>query len=205
MAQDWNLACSNEATSCSERESILVRSNGECGLHPQVNPIVDKGLRLDFFFFNHSNTECFILKKSVMIPWYCLFLHFFYNWSARLYSMSPGFFPISVSMSSTFLYDIPFHRKLKQLFFFNLGRLIFLCSYSFWRRSNYFLSSWKVTVLTRAESIFFYLCSFPRCVFFHVYTLMKNGTFNHCGRSKDSNKWAKNETDMYMIMHMFNF
>ena len=30
-------------------ESISVRSNGECGLHAQVNPIVDKGLRLDDF------------------------------------------------------------------------------------------------------------------------------------------------------------
>ena len=36
---------------------------------------------------------------------------------------------------------IPFHRKLKQLFFLNLKGLISLCSYSFWRRSNYFLSS----------------------------------------------------------------
>ena len=38
--------------------------------------------------------------------------------------------------------DIHFHRKLMQSFFFFWGRgLISLCSYSFWRRSNYFLSS----------------------------------------------------------------
>ena len=34
---------------------------------------------------------------------------------------------------------IHFHRKLKQLFF--LGGVNFLCSYSFWRRSNYFSSN----------------------------------------------------------------
>ena len=39
------------------------------------------------------------------------------------------------------LMDIHFHRKYKQLFFLFWGGLIFLCSYSFWRRSNYFLSS----------------------------------------------------------------
>ena len=32
-----------------ERESILVRSNGEYDLHPQEHPIVDKILRLDDF------------------------------------------------------------------------------------------------------------------------------------------------------------
>ena len=36
---------------------------------------------------------------------------------------------------------IHFHWKLKQLFFFIRGGLISLCSYSFWRRSNYFFSS----------------------------------------------------------------
>ena len=44
-----NLACSNEATSYSYGESILVRSNGECDLHLRVHPIVDNGLRLDDF------------------------------------------------------------------------------------------------------------------------------------------------------------
>ena len=30
-------------------ESILVLSNGECDLHPQEHPFVDKHLRLDHF------------------------------------------------------------------------------------------------------------------------------------------------------------
>ena len=37
--------------------------------------------------------------------------------------------------------SLHFHWKLKQLFFLFWEGLIFLCSYSFWRRSNYFLSS----------------------------------------------------------------
>ena len=40
--------------------------------------------------------------------------------------------------------------------------LNFLCSYSFWRRSNYFQAVERLQFLTRAELIFF--CSFSRCV-----------------------------------------
>ena len=45
----WNLACSNEATNYSYRESILVRSNGGYDLHPQEHPIFGKVLPLDYF------------------------------------------------------------------------------------------------------------------------------------------------------------
>ena len=45
------------------------------------------------------------------------------------------------SMHWDIIGPVPFHRKLKQLFFFYSGGLISICSYSFWRRSNYFLSS----------------------------------------------------------------
>ena len=49
MAWYQNLACLNEATICSCNGSILVLSNGECDLHPQDHPIVDKLLHLDDF------------------------------------------------------------------------------------------------------------------------------------------------------------
>ena len=49
MAWYQNLAYLNEATICSKNGGILVRSNGECDLHPQEHPIVDKDLRLDDF------------------------------------------------------------------------------------------------------------------------------------------------------------
>ena len=51
-----------------------------------------------------------------------------------------------------------------------------------------------------AESIFFYLCSFPRCVVCHVYTLIKNGTFNHCGRS---NAWNSTHHGRYVFQTAF--
>ena len=61
--------------------------------------------------------------------------------------------------------ELHFHRKYKQLFFFYSGRgggVIFLCSYSFWRRSNYFFKQLKgYSFLTRAESIFFFYAVFP--------------------------------------------
>ena len=44
-----NLAYLNEATICSKSGSILVLSNGECDLHPQEHPIVDKLRHLDVF------------------------------------------------------------------------------------------------------------------------------------------------------------
>ena len=62
------------------------------------------------------------------------------------------------------LFDIPFHRKLKQIFFLILGELIFFCSYSFWRRSNYFLSSWRVTVFDPGGiNIFWFMHFSPLC------------------------------------------
>ena len=55
MAWYWNLAYLNEATICSCSESILVLSNGECDLHPQEHPIVDKLLHLyDFQSFEYG-------------------------------------------------------------------------------------------------------------------------------------------------------
>ena len=43
------LFCSNEATSYSSRESILVESNSGNDLHPQEHPIFGKILRLYCF------------------------------------------------------------------------------------------------------------------------------------------------------------
>ena len=54
----WNLACSNEATSYSCRESILVVSNGGYDLHPPEHPIFGKDLRLDYFqSFDDGNLD----------------------------------------------------------------------------------------------------------------------------------------------------
>ena len=78
---------------------------------------------------------------------------------------------------------IHFHRKLKQLFFFWMG-LNSLCSYSFWRPSNYFLSSWTVAVFDPGGIIIFYYLQFSRCAVCHFYTCIKKGTFNHFGRSE---------------------
>ena len=44
-----NLLLWMKATICSNSGSMLVRSNGECALHPQEHPIVDKNLRVDDF------------------------------------------------------------------------------------------------------------------------------------------------------------
>ena len=45
-----------------------------------------------------------------------------------------------------------------------MGGLIFLCSYSFWRWSNYFLSSWRVTVLDPGGiNIFLFMQFSPLC------------------------------------------
>ena len=58
---------------------------------------------------------------------------------------------------------VHFHRKLMQLFFL-FGRLISICSYSFWRRSNYFLSSWTVAVFDLGGILFFlWYTVFPLC------------------------------------------
>ena len=53
MAQCQNVAYLNEAF-LFHGGSVLVLSNGECDLHPQEHPIVDKVLDLDDF---HSNTD----------------------------------------------------------------------------------------------------------------------------------------------------
>ena len=47
MAWYWNLAYLSEATIHSCSGNILVLSNGECGLHLQEHPIVDKVHHLD--------------------------------------------------------------------------------------------------------------------------------------------------------------
>ena len=60
--------------------------------------------------------------------------------------------------------SVQFHRKYKQLFFFILGGIISICSYSFWRRSNYFLSSWRVTVFDPGGiNIFLFMQFSPLC------------------------------------------
>ena len=68
-----------------------MRSNGECDLHPQEHPIVDKDLRLDDFqSFDDGILDLVGIGHEFLgNP---SFLHFFY-WLALLYSLSPGFFP----------------------------------------------------------------------------------------------------------------
>ena len=77
-----NLAYLNEATICSYRGGILVRSNGECDLHLQEHPIVDKLLHLDdvqsFEYGIHD-----LVRIGHGSLWNFFFLHFFFNWSAR--------------------------------------------------------------------------------------------------------------------------
>ena len=71
--------------------------------------------------------------------------------------------------------------------FFYLRGLISLCSYSFWRRSNYFLSSWSITVIDPGGiNVFFLIYSFAAVRFVMSALFIKKGTFNHCGRSKAS-------------------
>ena len=56
-------------------------SNGECDLHPQEHPIVDKVLRLNYVqSFGHGILD--LERIGHRIPWNCLFLHFFFNWLA---------------------------------------------------------------------------------------------------------------------------
>ena len=65
--------------------------------------------------------------------------------------------------------------------------------------------------LTQAEFLFFDI-QFSRRAVCHVYTFIKNGTFNHCGRSKawNSTHHGRN-TDMYIyartytIMYTYRF
>ena len=64
FAQYWNLACLNEATSYSYRESILVGLNGGYGLHPPEHPIFGKVLRLDYF--QSFDDEFWISYASIM-------------------------------------------------------------------------------------------------------------------------------------------
>ena len=67
-------------------------SNGECDLHPQEHPIVEKDLRLDEFqSFDYGILD--LVGIGHWIPWKSLFWHFFFNWLAVKYSLSPGFLP----------------------------------------------------------------------------------------------------------------
>ena len=95
--------------------------------------------------------------------------------------------------------DIPFHRKLKQVFFFYSGRLISICSYSFWRRSNYFSAVEGLQFLTRAE-LFFLIYSF-RAVRFVTSALIKTDKFfNHFGRS---DAWNSTHHGRYVFQTRF--
>ena len=95
---------------------------------------------------------------------------------------------------------IHFHRKLMQSFFLVEGRgLISSCSYSFWRRSNYFLAVERLQFLTRAELLLLYMqfcvrgLSRPRYV-------IKEETFNHCGRS---NMYMNTAMYIYTYIYMY--
>ena len=110
--------------------------------------------------------------------------HGFVAWQALV----DGYAPKSSNDPAIAPQPIHFHRKLKQLFFlFWGGQFSYAVTVSGAGRII-FKAVEGLQFLTRAESIFFYLCSFCRCVVCHVCTCIQNGTFNHCGRSKDSNK-----------------
>ena len=53
---------------------------------------------------------------------------------------------------------------------------------------------------TRVESFFHDFKCFSRCVVCHVYTCIKNGTFNHCGRSK---AWNSTHHGWYVFQSVF--
>ena len=116
------------------------------------------------------------------------------------------------------LWQYPSTGNFSSCFFIWRG-LISLCSYSFWRRSNFFfLAVEGLQFLTRPE-IFFFDFQFSCFVLCHVCICIRNGTFNHCGRSKAWNsthhgryvfqtwffheKWAKSDTDMCMNTDMY--
>ena len=122
------------------------------------------------------------------------------SWINTLRTSAQDFGTLAENNSSTSSQTL--HRKYKQLFFFiQERRLIFLCSYSFWRWSNYFFKAVEgLQFLTRAESIFFYLCSFSRRAVCHVCTCIQNGTFNHCGRSK---AWNSTHYGRYVFFVRF--
>ena len=81
------------------------------------------------------------------------------------------------------------------------GGLISICSYL--APVELFFKQLKgLQFSTRAELLFFYDLQFSRCVVCHVYTFIKNGTFNHCGRS---NAWNSTHHGRYVFQTAFFF
>ena len=69
-------------------------SNGECDLHPQEHPIVDKLLHLDDVqSFEYGILDLVGIGHEFLGT---VFFHFFFNWLARKYSLFPGFHHICV-------------------------------------------------------------------------------------------------------------
>ena len=80
-------------------------SNGECDLHPQEHPIVDKDLRLDdfqSFEFRNSGSR----MNLSWIPWKSLFFAFLLQLVSRMVFLVSRLFTISMSMRSSLLDDI---------------------------------------------------------------------------------------------------
>ena len=83
------------------------------------------------------------------------------------------------------------------VFFFE--GLIRLCSYSFWRRSNFFKAVERLQFLTRVDFFFKIYSFFARGVScLHFFT--KKGTFNHCGRSE---AWKSTHHGRYVFQTAF--
>ena len=57
-----------------------------------------------------------------------------------------------------------------------------------------------VAVFDPGGIIFLYDLQFYRCAVCHVYTFIKKGTFNHCGRSK---AWNSTHHGMYVFKTAF--
>ena len=80
--------------------------------------------------------------------------------------------------------NYPSTGNLSSCFFLIWRELIGLCSYSFWRRSNYFLSSWTVAVFDPRGTVIFMMYSFfPLRGLSCLHSVIRKGIFNHCGVS----------------------
>ena len=96
-----NVLCVEDSHGC--HVVIGVGSNGECDLHPQEHPIVDKFVSM---IFNHSITEFWISYESIMDSLEILFLASFLQLVSRKVFPVSQLFTISMSMRSSFLDDV---------------------------------------------------------------------------------------------------
>ena len=116
---------------------------------------------------------------------------FFFLRSSNVFKMSVWVFWSYMSDFSHY----PSTGNLSSCFFYS-EEVISLCSYSFWRRSNNFLSSCRVTVTDLGGINIFLIYSFAAVRFVMSTLFIKKGTFNHCGRS---NVWNSTHHGRYVF------